>query len=543
MPNSNQKNLIARPPVVVIMGHIDHGKSTLLDYIRKTKIVEGEAGGITQHVGAYQAECLSGGAKHLITFLDTPGHEAFCNIRERGAQAADIAILVVSGEDGVKPQTVEAYKNIVAEKIPYIVAITKIDKPNANVEKVKQSLGENEIYVEGWGGDIPCISISALTGAGIDDLLDMIILVSELANLKYDPTTSASGVVVESSLDAQKGISATILLKDGKLESGSFVSAGEAYVPVRFIEDYKGSKINEATASLPIRIMGWSQIPECGAKFITVNSKKEAEKIVEEAEAKRKVEEHRLGEEAKKAAKIATTTTPSVAGAIKSASDLKESANLKDSGKVAEAPQVIALPIVIKADVIGSLQGIEHELVKIKHDKVKVTIVAKGIGPINESDVKMAQSDPSIIIIGFNVKPENKAKNIIERSAIPLNVKTFKIIYELSQFVNETLLSKVPKEYMEEVTGRAKILAVFSKEKDRQVVGGKCENGEIGSGNDVKISRRETEIGRGKIRELQSKKLKVSSVAEGFEFGMLLDAKVEVAVGDRIEAVRTVEKS
>jgi len=535
MPNSNQQNLIARPPVVVIMGHIDHGKSTLLDYIRKTKIVEGEAGGITQHVGAYQAECLSGGSKHLITFLDTPGHEAFCNIRERGAQAADIAILVVSGEDGVKPQTVEAHKNIMAQKIPYIVAITKIDKPNANIEKVKQSLGENEIYVEGWGGDVPCLAISALTGANIDELLDMIVLVSELASLKYDPAATASGVVIESSLHAQKGITATILLKDGRLESGSFVSAGEAYAPVRFIEDFKGQQIKEATASLPIRIMGWNQIPECGAKFITVDSKKEAESLAKESETKRKAEERRLAEEAKKAAKISAAT--------QSAPGASSGGSLKDGKEGTEAPRIIVLPIVLKADVIGSLQGIEHELAKIKHDKVEIRVVAKGIGPINENDVKMAQSDPSIIIIGFNVQPENKAKNIVDRSAIPLTVKTFKIIYELSQFVNETLLSKVPKEYVEEVTGRAKILAVFSKEKDRQVIGGKCENGEIGSGNDVKISRRETEIGRGKIRELQSKKIKVSSVAEGFEFGMLLDAKVEVAVGDRIEAVRTVEKS
>ncbi|MEK9178003.1 MAG: GTP-binding protein, partial [Patescibacteria group bacterium] len=281
MPNKIVKNRVKRAPIVIVMGHVDHGKSTLLDYIRKTHIVAGEAGGITQHVGAYQAEHISSdGVKHAITFLDTPGHEAFCSIREIGAKAADIAILVVSAEDGVKPQTIEAWKTIQAEKIPYVVAINKIDKPNADIERAKQSLGENEIYVEGWGGDIPCVAISSLNGTGVPELLDMVILVSELADLTYDPAKPAEGIVVESERDSRRGISATLLIKDGTLKPGTFIVAGNAFTPVRYIDNFKGEKIDAAIASMPVCVIGWNEIPTCGIVFSTVNSKKEAERLI-----------------------------------------------------------------------------------------------------------------------------------------------------------------------------------------------------------------------------------------------------------------------
>lgn len=517
MPNSEDKNLIIRPPVVVIMGHIDHGKSTLLDYIRKTKVVEGEAGGITQHVGAYQAIYTSAdGIQHPITFLDTPGHAAFCNIRERGAQSADIAILIVSAEDGVKPQTVEAYKNIKNAKIPFLVAITKIDKPNANIDKVKTSLGENEIYVEGWGGDVSCIPISSVTGEGVPELLEMITLMAEMANLTTDPNARAEGVIVESTLDTRKGVSATLLVKNGTLKEGIFVVAEGSYSPVRFIENFKGEKIKSATASMPAKILGWNTIPGCGAPFVTVESKKVAEEMIEIWNEKQK---KLMSETAKKApAKI------------------EDSENKEDEG-----PETVIIPIIIKADVIGSLEGVKHELAKIHHDNVSLSIISSGIGDINENDVKMATSDPRTIIVGFNVKPDKKTSAMIDRSPIPLNVKTFSIIYELSEFLNQAVIEKIPKVYIEEVSGCAKILAIFSKEKDKQVVGGKVESGTIGNGNEVRIMRRGTEIGRGKIRELQSKKIKVSEVALGFEFGMMVEAKMEIAVGDRVEAVRTVE--
>jgi translation initiation factor IF-2 len=515
MPTKTQHNLMVRPPVIAVMGHIDHGKSTLLDYIRKANVVAGEAGGITQHMGAYQVEHVSAeGKKTPLTFLDTPGHAAFCGIRERSAQVADIAILIVSAEDGVKPQTTEAYNVIKSSKIPFVVAITKIDKPNADIDRTKQSLGEHEIYVEGWGGDVPCVAISSVSGAGIPELLDMIILVAELADLKADTNVPATGAVIETALDTRKGISATLLLKNGHLEVGSFVVAGTAFTPVRFIEDFKGDKIDAATASMPICVLGWNEMPACGIEFTTVSSKKEAEKLAEQ---------HRA--ELKDLAKKSTQqTTP------------------KTSEDASEESKIVSMPIIIKADVIGSLDGIKHELAKISHDRVHLKIVSEGIGDINENDIKVAAGDPSIYIIGFNAPPEKKAAAMIERSPVPIQVSNFKIIYELTQYVKDELTAKIPKEYVEEMTGRAKILALFSKEKDKQVLGGKVETGLIESGNEVRIMRRETLIGRGKIRGLQQAKKTVDEVREGFEFGMMLEAKFELAPGDRIEAVRTVEK-
>lgn len=521
--SKTQHNLVARPPVVVVMGHIDHGKSTLLDYIRKTEVVKGEAGGITQHVGAYQAEHTSSdGKKHQITFLDTPGHEAFCAIRERGAQAADIAILVVSAEDGVKPQTLEALKNIKEEQIPYVVAINKIDKPNADETRTKTSLGENEIYVEGWGGDIPCVTISALKGTGVSELLDLVILSTELAELKTDPSLPASGIVVESELDTRKGISATLLIKDGTLITSSFVVAGGSYAPVRFIEDFKGDKIETATASTPVRILGWDKIPVCGSEFTMVDSKKDAEKLSAQNRSK----------ELSAKPKAAPVT----------AAKKKDELAADQFGYKKEDSGVAILPLIVKADVIGSLEGVKFELNKIKHDKVQLKVVSEGIGEISENDIKLAQSDPEMLVIGFNAEPDKKASALIERSPTPLNIKNFNVIYELAQYVREALAAKVPKEYVEQVIGRAKILALFSKEKDRQIVGGKVETGTIETGNDIRIMRRETEIGRGRIRELQEKKEKTREVAEGHEFGTMIEAKMEIAAGDRIEAVRTVEK-
>jgi len=515
-PQNLNNQLIPRPPVVVIMGHIDHGKSTLLDYIRHSNIVAGEAGGITQHVGAYQVEHTTPeGKKSMLTFLDTPGHAAFCSIRERGAQAADVAVLVVSAEDGVKPQTLEAYKNIKDQRLPFIVTINKIDKPNANVNKTKESLGEKEIYVEGWGGDIPCVEISALKGTGVSDLLDMIMLVSDLADLKTNPSDPAGGTIIESERDARSGISATLLIKNGTLTSGTFVVSGDAYAPVRFINNFKGEKIESGIAGMPVIILGWSKIPACGLPFVTVSNKKEAEKISEEYALAEKAEILK----AKNAAPEPIVITP-----------------------VEGAPSVVTVPIIIKTDVIGSLEGIKHELVKITHDRVKLKIVSEGLGEINENDVKVALGDPNIIIIGFNAEPDKKASAMIERAATPINVKNFKIIYELIQYIQDVFNSKIPKEYIEEMLGRAKILAIFSKEKDRQVIGGKVQEGKLESGVEVRIIRRENEIGRGKIRELQSQKKRVDEVATGFECGMMVEAKVEIAVGDKIEAVRTVEK-
>jgi len=515
-----------RSPVVVVMGHIDHGKSTLLDYIRKANIVAGEAGGITQHVGAYEAEyAASDGATRLFTFLDTPGHEAFRSIRERGALAADVAILVVSAEDGVKPQTVEALREIKEAGTPYVVAINKIDKPNADIDRTKQSLGEHEIYVEGWGGDIPCVAVSALNGTGIPELLDMVSLVADMADLTTDPKAPASGVVIESELDTRKGISATLLIKDGSFETGQFVAAGSAWAPVRYIEDFKGTKLERAAASKPVIVYGWNEVPMTGIPWKAVTTKKDAEKLAEAARAvSAELMRSRGLSEPREGQKVAASSAGS------------------EQAPVEAASKVATLPLIIKADVIGSLEGVKFELAKITHDRVSIDIISEGIGDIGENDVKLAVSDPRIIIIGFNVSPDKKAAAVIERSAVPIQVKTFKIIYELAQYVRETLIAMVPKEYVQEVTGRAKIAAIFSKEKDRQVVGGKVQEGVLESGAEVRIMRREAEIGRGAIHEIQQQKKRFSEVREGYEFGMLIEAKIEIAAGDKIEAVRTIEK-
>jgi len=505
--------LIKRAPVVVIMGHIDHGKSTLLDYIRKANIVAGEAGGITQHLGAYEVMHKISEDKGMaasdqpgkITFLDTPGHEAFCSIRERGAQVADVAVLVVSAEDGVKPQTIEALKCILLEKIPYVVAINKIDKEGADIEKTKQSLAENEVYVEGYGGDIPVIPISALTGKGITDLLDMVLLVTDMLDLKADSAAMAEGSIIEAKLDSKKGISATVLIKNGTLESGQYIVAGDSISPVRIFEDYLGKSIKSASFSSPVKVIGFNKMPIVGDKFTTCINKKEAETLASEYN-----ETHK---------------------------SINKNTNYIRKG---EDDTTVIIPIIIKADVVGSLEGIKHELEKIKNDKVKIKIVSESIGNINENDVKTAQGDANIIIVSFNTKVDTKAQSVLERSSI--QVKSFDIIYNLVQYLKDIVISKVPKEYIDEASGTAKILAIFSKNKDKQILGGKVQTGTLTIGSEVKILRRDIEIGRGKIKELQLQKVKASEVNEGYEFGCMIESKIEIALGDKVQGFVTVEK-
>lgn len=520
IPRETGAHTSTRPPVVVIMGHIDHGKSTLLDHIRKTNIVEGEAGGITQHLGAYEVthtftDANTGEKKRgIITFLDTPGHEAFCSIRERGARVADIAILVVSAEDGVKPQTLEALKCIRAEKIPFIVAMNKIDKPGANVERTKQVLAENEIYLEGYGGDIPGVAISALTGQGIPELLDMVMLVADLADLKGNAHELAAGAVIEANLDNKKGVTATLLIKNGTLRSGMFVVADDAISPVRILEDYQGKAIKTATFSSPVRVIGFSKIPTVGTSFVSFEKKRDAEEYAEQYIAKINAQKAAQRAKAPASAMYATGT----------------------DGK----PDLITLPLIIKADVTGSLDGIKHELAKINQDKVRIKVVTEGIGVVSETDVKTAQGDPNIIIIAFNAKPDSKARAIIERS--PIKIESFNIIYNLVEFIRNEVAIRIPKEYIEETTGRAKILAIFSKNKDKQIIGGKVQEGVIVLGAEVKILRRDAAIGSGKIKELQQKKVKAEEVALGYEFGALIESKIELAEGDKFECFKVVEK-
>jgi len=505
MTKTTQSKIIARPPIVVIMGHIDHGKSSLLDYIRKTNVVEGEAGGITQHLSAYEVEhfpAQKGKTKVIgnrITFLDTPGHEAFSKMRARGANVADIAILVVSAEDGVKEQTKEALRSIKEAGIPYIVAINKIDKPNANIERTKQNLAENEIYLEGFGGDVPFVPISAKIGTGVPDLLDMMLLVAEMENLTGEASISAEGIVVESHIDTKRGTTATLIITNGTLKKGMFILAEESMSPVRAIENFLGKQVPEATFSSPIQITGWDLIPAVGSTFRAYANKKDAERVqleLREAKSKEKVKE--------------------VVRSIPLAVD------------------ALVVPIVLKSDVAGTLEAIEKEIGKIERERVIIKVIARGVGAIGENDAKLASGSDSAIILGFHTKVERGALDIAERFGI--TVKTFDIIYKLSEWLNEELDRRTPKIMGEEVVGTAKILKTFSTAKHKQVIGGKIISGFLEVGAQVKIMRREVEIGRGKIVGLQAQKLAAKRVDEGNECGMMIDAKIEIAGGDVLEA-------
>ncbi len=491
-----------RAPVVVIMGHIDHGKSTLLSFIRKSTKPLDEAGGITQHISAYEVTNTGKeGKKNIITFLDTPGHEAFVGIRKRGARVADVAVLVVSAEDGGKPQTLEALSSIKQSGIPYIVAINKIDKPEANIERTKQSLAENEIYIEGYGGDIPCVPISAKSGEGIPDLLDMISLVAELQELKGDRSAKATGVVIESNRDVKKGISATCIIKNGSLEKGMFIVSGLATSPVRMMEDYLGKPIQTATFSSPVKIIGWDELPEVGAEFKTFATREEAREAV---------------------------------------SKEKESQEETRNKKEEENSEVFNVPLVVKADTGSSLEAIISEIDKQAGERVRGRIISSGIGSICESDIRIANGSEKAIVIGFNVKIDSPAKHLAERDEII--IQTFDIIYKMNEWLKDTLKERTPKVITAEVTGRAKVLKIFSKVRDRQILGARVEKGEILLGADIKVLRRDVEIGVGKVRELQKQKNETREVSEGQEFGAMIVCNIEIAPGDYLEAFKIVEK-
>lgn len=519
LPTTN--TLIERPPVVAVMGHIDHGKSTLLDYIRKTNTCAKEAGGITQHIAAYEVCHERNGKKNNITFLDTPGHAAFKGIRVRGANVADIAILIVSAEEGVKPQTVEALNCIKEAGIPYIVGINKMDSPKANLERTKQSLAEHEIYIEGYGGQISWAGISGKTGEGVPELLDLVLLTAELAELKGDLSKKAEGVVIESKLDPRKGLSGTLIIKDGTLKKGMFVVCDTSLTPVRAIEDFMGARIEEAHFSSPIKLIGFDSTPTIGEIFRVFDTKREAEAAVAEA-----VEKKSAAKIAKSAAKNATgTMTASGAAGAGAANDAREN---------------VTITLIIKADVSGTMEAIQHEIAKIKNDKVQIKLVQSGVGTITEADVKMAVVQPGTKILGFNVAIDTQAKMMGER--LNVEVHSFDIIYKLIEWVEEAVAKSVPKVTAEEVSGTAKILKIFSKTKDKQVVGGRVLGGIVNIGADVRIMRRDGEIGKGKIRELQQKKEKVSEVNKDSEFGTMIESKVEIAPGDQIECYSLVTK-
>ncbi|MFA6274913.1 MAG: translation initiation factor IF-2 [Candidatus Paceibacterota bacterium] len=487
-----------RPPVIAVMGHIDHGKSKLLDYIRKTNVVDRESGGITQHVSAY--EVLHNNQK--ITFLDTPGHAAFEAMRGRGAQICDIAILIVSAEEGVKAQTLEALKSIKENNKPFVVVISKIDKPEANPEHTKQSLAENDIFVEGYGGSIPCVLVSSTEGTGIDELLDLLLLVAEMEELKGNIQTTAEGYVLETNMDPRAGVTATLIIRDGILNDKNFIVAGNTLSKIKKMENFLGQPVKELSFSSPVKIFGFSELPPVGCKFKAFPDKNTAEKWLEENPFK---------------------TTP-CAKILNSNLD-------KDS---------VSIPLIIKADVAGTLEAVEKELAKINLERVHLDIVAKNVGPVSENDVKMVNAFPEAVILGFKVKTEKSAETLAEKSNIL--IKTSDIIYKLSEWLEELALKRTPKITVEEIVGRAKILKTFASTKDKQIIGGIVNSGKIMKNLKIKINRHENEIGQGKILDLQIQKIKTNEVGENTQFGAEIESKVEIAAGDVIYAFETVTK-
>lgn len=490
-----------RPPIVVVMGHVDHGKSTLLDFIRKSNVVAGEAGGITQHVAAYEVEHEKDGQKKRITFIDTPGHAAFQAIRSRGANVADIAILVVAADDGVKAQTLEALASIRESGIPFVVAINKIDKPNANIERTQASLMEQKVYLEKLGGDVPWTAISAKIGTGVSELLDLVLLVAELQELKGDPTQLGEGFVIEAHRDPKRGIAATLIIRNGTVESGMTIQAGRAVAPVRIMEDHKGKKLKSATFSTPVQLVGFDEMPDVGIEFHTFENKKDAES------AKEKI----------------IVTGPA-----------HGSAQMSEAGD-----QRFFLPIIVRADAAGSLEAIVHEAARIADEHAAIRIVLTGIGTISENDIKsaIASKDMPAIVIGFNVSADSNSRERARQHGIV--IETFDIIYKLTERLEELLKNTKPRRIVEEIIGKARVLKQFSTRKDAHVIGGSVSEGRMQKKASVRVTRRKVEVGVGQITNIQSHKQNVDRVETGSEFGAEITAPFEVAEGDVLECFVT----
>ena len=484
----------ARPPVIAVMGHIDHGKSSLLDYIRNANIVAGEAGGITQHVAAYIALHND----RPVTFLDAPGHEAFKALRTRGAAAADISILVVAADEGVMPQTLDALAAIQEAKIPYIVAITKIDKNNADVDRAKMSLVEHGIYIEGMGGDIAYAPISSKTGEGISELLDLVLLAADLAELTADPEATATGFVLESTQDPKRGASATLVIKDGTLTLDGFVVAGDAYAPIRFIEDWSGKRVEQAGPSEPVRISGFSKLPAAGLLFGIAKNKKEAEALASEN------------------AKTITTGTE----------------------RTAAVDGIAELPLIVKADVAGSVDAIVHELKKVTHERAAIRIIASGVGSVSENDVNTAHASGGTII-AFNVGTDSIARDRADRENV--SILSFSIIYELSEKVAELLTGRVPALAGEKELGRAKVLKAFSSSAKKHVLGARYLSGVLTLGDRVRLMREDVEIARGSITNLQQARADVKEIKVEGDFGIEIESRESATYGDELIAFAVTE--
>ena len=483
---TKQKNLVTRPPVVVILGHVDHGKSSLLEAIREDfKIVAKEAGGITQHIGAYVAEFEG----KPITFIDTPGHEAFSAVRSRGSKVADLAVLVVAADEGVKSQTKEAIEQAKKAELPMIVAFNKIDKPGANLERAKQQLSQEGVVVESYGGKVPDVATSAISKQGIQELLEIILLMAELEDLKVDATTPARGIVIESYLDSRRGPAATLLVKEGTLTPGSFVSTRSSSGKTRIIEDFQGRAMDKVPPSFPCLVIGFEHPPQVGEEFKVFLSEEEAR------------------------------------------------AFLEPTSVVLPQPELVeglpTLDIILKVDVVGSLEVLEQALFAIPQEKVALRFVSAGVGEITEKDVKTAVGTKARII-GFRIKTQASAAALSEREKV--RIETFEVIYELIKRVRILMEKNIEPELVKTELGSLKVLAVFLTDKNRQILGGKVSSGELKKGGKLEVFRGEDFMGTGKIVNLQKNKKDIGSVKSGEECGLIYEGTERVQEGDTLKS-------
>lgn len=503
----NTNNLQSRPPIVVVMGHVDHGKTTLLDFIRKTKVVEKESGGITQHIGAYEIIYKD----KPITFIDTPGHEAFSKMRSRGAKVADVAVLVVAAEEGIKPQTLEALHHINESKTPFVVAINKIDKPQAQIDKVKKELAENNVLIESWGGKIPSVEISAKTGQGVDELLEMILLISEMEELKADSSKNAHGVVIEAYLDSRRGGVATLMVMDGVMRRGDYIVIGSVLSKIKIMEDFLGRSIDQAVFSQPVLVVGLEAVPGAGDEFFIEKDKTAGEKRVLEFKQKEAVH-------------------PVVAPAPQSMSE-----SIVVSENEENAPVEKILNVVLKSDVKGSEEALAGMLESLVHKGVKIKFLKKDVGDINESDARLADLSDALII-GFRVKIALGILNLIRDMKI--KILTGDIIYEFVDKIKIIIDKILGPQIVRVDLGKVQILAIFKTEKSRMVVGGRVTEGKLEKGAKFEIFRGEEKIGEGRITGLQSDKKEVGLVAKGKECGVLFEGETKVKVGDILLAYK-----
>jgi translation initiation factor IF-2 len=486
MKNKTEKNIQSRPPVVVVLGHIDSGKTTLLDQIRKTKIAEKESGGITQHIGAYQIE--KEGKK--ITFIDTPGHEAFSQMRSRGAKTADIAILVIDSCKGVENQTKEVILHIKEAEIPQIVALNKIDRPEADPEKAKRELQREDILVESLGGNIPSIEISAQNGKGVEELLDLILLVAELEDLKADVSKPGKGVIIESYMDSKRGPTGTLILEEGILKSGDIMATPSTFGKIKNLQDFQGKKLTEVYPSDPAVFLGLEKVPKVGETFSVFNDLEKAKTYLQPKEEKK---------------------------------ELEEIPELKEGQKI--------LKLILKTDVLGSIEALEEVLRKLPQEKVILKILKSEVGDINENDIKLAQSSRALIL-GFRVKTNPVAQKWLQREEIKVKVMNFEIIYDLVEEVRKFMERILSAETVRTDIGKIKVLVTFWGKKNRQIVGGRISEGEVQKGTLIEVSRNEEIIDRGKMINLQRNKKDIEKALKGEEVGILYEGSKKIEKGD-----------